>query len=62
MYNLVEDEQAAEYILKSNVSNCNTPEAPVIVFRLGLYDKAGNQAGSWSDTVRRVINDDGSWW
>ena len=63
MFNLVDDKSKAEYILKSSLNNANTPEVPVLIFRLELYDKTEeNLLGNWWDTLRQVQNDDGSWW
>ena len=62
MFNIVEDKKQASYILKSSLNNANTPEVPILIYRLELYDKEGNPLSSWQDTLRQVQNDDGSWW
>ena len=62
MFNLVDDPNAATYVFESSVSNSNTPEVPVISYEMRLVDRNGNMYNSWSDTVRQVQNDDGSWW
>ena len=62
MFNVSDDKTSAVYILKSSLNNTNTPEVPVLIYRLELYDKDGNLQGSWWDTLRQVQNDDGSWW
>ena len=35
---------------------------PVIIYRMELMDKDGNQVGYWKDSIRQVQNDDKSWW
>lgn len=62
MFNIVNERDEADYILESSVNNVNTPEVPVIVYEMKLYDASGQLAGSWSDSIRQVLNDDGSWW
>ncbi len=62
MFNIVEDPNAAEYVFESSLTNSNTPEVPVISYEMRLMDRNGNMLNSWSDTVRQVQNDDGSWW
>ena len=62
MFNIVENEAQANYILESSVNNINTPEIPVIAYEMRLYDTNGQLLGKWSDSVRQVLNDDGSWW
>lgn len=62
MFNLVQNEAQADYILESSINNLNTPEVPVIGYEMRLYDTKGQLLGNWSDTVRQVLNDDGSWW
>ena len=62
MFNLTDNKADAEFVLESSVDNFNTPEVPVIVFNMELYDKEGNLKGRWSDNIRQVQNDDGSWW
>lgn len=62
MFNIVDDESKAAFVLKSSLNNVNTPEIPVLLYRLELYDINGDLAGSWQDSLRQVQNDDGSWW
>ncbi len=62
MFNLVDDRSKASYVLESSLNNVNTPEIPVILYELKLLDANGHQIGTWSDTIRQVQNDDGSWW
>ncbi len=62
MFNLVTDQAQAKYILQSSITNINTPEFPVIVYRMELYDNQGQKLGSWSDSLRQIQNDDKSWW
>ena len=62
MIKLVDSADAATYVLKGRMNNINTPEIPVFKYGLGLYDKKGKLINRWSDTIRQVQNDDGSWW
>ncbi len=62
MFNLVDNPDAADYVFESSLTNSNIPEVPVISYEMRLMDRNGNMLNSWSDTVRQVQNDDGSWW
>lgn len=62
MFNIVNDKTQADYVLESSINNVNTPEIPVIAYELRLYDNSGKLLGNWSDSIRQVLNDDGSWW
>lgn len=62
MFNIVTDQSKADYVLQSSITNANTPEVPVVVYRMELYDATGKILGAWSDSIRQVQNDDKSWW
>lgn len=62
MFEIVTDEETASHVLKGRLTNINTPEIPVFQYSLSLYDKDGNLVDKWTDTIRQVQNDDGSWW
>lgn len=62
MFNITDKRENAQYILKSSLNNVNTPEIPVFFYELKLYDAADKLHGKWSDSIRQVQNDDGSWW
>ena len=62
MFDLVSDKGQADYVLEGVVNNINTPERPVIMYEMTMYDAQGNKIDSWSDSMRQVQNDDGSWW
>ena len=62
MMKLVDDKSQAEYVLDGSINNINTPEQPVIKYEMTMYDAQGNKIKSWSDSMRQVQNDDGSWW
>lgn len=62
MFNLTDDEATAYYVLKSSLNNINTPELPILRYELSLFNNTGMLLGQWSDVVRQVQNDDGSWW
>ncbi len=62
MFNLTTDKNKADYVLKSYINNIGTPEIPVISYRIELFDKNNKKVGEWQETIRQVLNDDGSWW
>ncbi|MBR2921755.1 MAG: hypothetical protein IKC10_00380 [Alphaproteobacteria bacterium] len=62
MIKTVDDISKASHILKGRLSNINTPEVPVFKYSISLYDKDNKLIDKWSDTIRQVQNDDGSWW
>lgn len=62
MIDIVNDPNKATNILKGRISNINTPEVPVFKYEIGLYDNSNKLIDKWSDTIRQVQNDDGSWW
>ncbi len=37
-------------------------DAPIIQYKLMLFDKQNNKLDEWSETIRQVENDDRSWW
>lgn len=62
MFEMADKEDEAKYILKGTLNNVNTPEIPVIVYELTLFDAEGNKIDSWDASIRQIQNDDGSWW
>lgn len=62
MFNITDSKNSAKYILQSSITNINTPEVPIIVYRAELYDNTDKLLGSWSASIRQVQNDDKSWW
>ena len=62
MIKIVDDKAIATHILKGRLGNINTPEVPVFKYGISLYDKDNKLIDKWSDTIRQVQNDDGSWW
>lgn len=62
MIKIVDDKNKATHVLKGRIGNINTPEVPVFKYGLSLYDKSNKLIDKWSDTMRQVQNDDGSWW
>ena len=61
-YKVVNDLEEADYILEPVIDNAGTPEEPILVFKLVLFDTDNNKIGQWTESLRRVQNDDGSWW
>ncbi|MFV0626404.1 MAG: hypothetical protein ACK5N8_03525 [Alphaproteobacteria bacterium] len=37
-------------------------DAPIVQYKLMLFDKQNNKINEWSETIRQVENDDRSWW
>lgn len=62
MIKVVDDKALATHVLKGRISNINTPEVPVFKYGIALYEKDNKLVEEWSDTIRQVQNDDGSWW
>lgn len=62
MVKIASDETDGTYILKGRLTNINTPEIPVFKYSLSLYDRENKLIDRWTDTIRQVQNDDGSWW
>ena len=62
MFNIVEEKDAASFVLESTLNNIGTPEVPVIMYEMRIVDSKGAEYGKWSDTIRQIQNDDGSWW
>ena len=44
------------------IDNAGTPEEPILVYKLILFDGKNNKINEWTETMRRVRNDDRSWW
>lgn len=61
-FKVVNDLEEADYILEPVIDNAGTPEEPILVYKLVLFDTDNNKVGQWTETLRRVRNDDGSWW
>ncbi len=62
MFNIVDDKESASFILESTLNNIGTPEVPIILYEMRIIDQQGTEHGKWSDTIRQIQNDDGSWW
>jgi hypothetical protein len=62
MFKLTDDPTQAVYVVRSSLNNINTPELPVLRYELSLFNNTGILLGQWSDVMRQVQNDDGSWW
>ncbi len=61
-YKVVNNLNDADYFLEARVANVGTLETPVISYRIILFDKNNTKVKEWTETVRRLRNDDGSWW
>ena len=56
------NKEDADYILNTIIDNVGTPEEPILSYRLILIDRENNKINEWVETVRRLSNDDRSWW
>ena len=56
-------EQTTRKIIEgSKTFKAGTPEEPILVYRMILLDKDNKKINEWVEMVRRVNNDDRSWW
>ena len=56
------NKEEADYILETIIENNGTPEEPILTYRMILSDTENNKINEWSETIRRLQNDDRSWW
>lgn len=61
-YTVVNNLNDADYYLEVLVENAGNDETPVIAYRMILFDKDNVKINEWVETVRRLKNDDRSWW
>lgn len=61
-FRVVNDKSEADYILSPSIDNIGSIEEPVIEYRLILTDTENNKINEWVETVKRLNNDDRSWW
>lgn len=61
-FKVVNDKTEADYILETIIDNAGTPENPILVYRMILLDTENNKINEWTETLRRLQNDDRSWW
>lgn len=61
-FKVTQQRTEADYQLKILIGNGGSKESPVIVYKLILLNKDGIKEREWTEAVRRVRNDDRSWW
>ena len=61
-FKIVNDKNEADYILETFIDNVATDDDPIIEYKMILSDTENNKINEWSETVRRIRNDDRSWW
>lgn len=63
-FTLVNTRDEADYHLDIIVSRLNVQNIPgnILQYKMTLFDKGGNEVGSWMESIRQVQNDDRSWW
>ncbi len=61
-FKVVNNKDEADYILQTVIDNAGTPEEPILVYRMILLDRDNKKINEWTESFRRLINDDRSWW
>lgn len=61
-YKVANDLNEADYYLQVFVDNVGSEFDPIIAYKLVLFDKNNQQIDEWVETIKRVKNDDRSWW
>lgn len=61
-YKVTNDMNEADYYLQVLVDNIGTEFNPIISYKLILFDKNNVEVDEWVETLKRVKNDDRSWW
>lgn len=54
----------ADYYLETEVREIvvNQQEAPIIEYKMTLFDVKNNKINEWTETIKQIQNDDRSWW
>lgn len=61
-YKVTQNKDEADYILETIIDNAGTPEEPILVYRIIMLDTDNSKINEWTETFRRLSNDDRSWW
>lgn len=62
VFKVVGDMKEADYILETSINNIGTVEDPIIEYKMILMDTDNKKINEWTEVIRRVYNDDHSWW
>lgn len=52
----------ADYYLEVLVDKSGNEEVPVVIYKMILFDHENVKIDEWSESVKRIRNDDRSWW
>lgn len=61
-FKVVSNKNEADYILETFIENIGSDEEPILEYKMILSDTENNKVKEWIETVRKVRNDDRSWW
>lgn len=61
-YKVATDLNEADYYIQVLVDNIGNELDPIISYKLILFDKNNQKIDEWVETIKRVKNDDRSWW
>ena len=61
-YTVVDNLNDADYFLEVDIDRGGNGQTPTIIYGMALFDKNNVMIGEWSETLKKVRNDDQSWW
>ncbi|MBE6452713.1 MAG: hypothetical protein E7012_04410 [Alphaproteobacteria bacterium] len=61
-FKVVGNKDEADYILETIVDNIGTTNEPIIEYKLILTDTENKKVKEWTEIIRKLHNDDRSWW
>lgn len=61
-FKIVNNKAEADYILSPVIDNIGSTENPIVEYRIILTDSENNKINEWVEVVRRLNNNDRSWW
>lgn len=61
-FGVVNNMNDADYILEVFVERLGNNDSPEIAYKLVLLDNKNVKIGEWTETIKRIRNDDRSWW
>lgn len=64
-YTVVNNINDADYYLETLISKIEIDgqqDSPIIQYKVIMFDKEENKINEWVETIRKVKNDDRSWW
>lgn len=61
-FSVVNNINDADYYLAIFIERRGNNDSPEIAYKLVLFNKQSQQIGEWVETIKRIRNDDRSWW